>query len=86
MCKYPKFGHNRARERNKIWAQFCGRSMNTWAQICSLKTQDFVFNSGRALCKSGRAQGSSGRAQDSKGRAQHPHKYASSWSTGDVCA
>ena len=40
-----------------------------------VKNNNFVFNSGRALCKSGRAQGSSGREQDSKGRTQHP-KYA----------
>ena len=25
----PKFGHNPACERNKIWAQFCGRFMKT---------------------------------------------------------
>ena len=32
----PKFGHNPARERNEVWAQFCGRSMKRW-QICKHK-------------------------------------------------
>ena len=32
--KRPKFGHNPACERSQIRAQFCGRSMKTWAQIC----------------------------------------------------
>ena len=33
----PKFGHSPARERNEVRAQFCGRSMKTWAQICKQK-------------------------------------------------
>ena len=86
----PKFGHNPACKRNEICAQFCGRSMKTWAQICKHCTMSenteteiiyvkiffyfFISNSVRALCKLGRAQGSSGRAQDSKGRAQRPQK------------
>ena len=31
---HNKFGHNPAQERNKMRAQFCGRSMKTWTQIC----------------------------------------------------
>ena len=34
----PIFGHNPACERNEIWAQCCGRSMKTWAQICKHRT------------------------------------------------
>ena len=33
-CERPKFGHNPTRERNEVWAQFCGRSMKTWAKTC----------------------------------------------------
>ena len=53
-CEGPKFGYNPAREPNKIWAQFCGRSMKTWAQIC-LKTQ-FLFSirAGRHVNRAGR--------------------------------
>ena len=29
----PKVGHSIVSERNEIWAQFCGRSIKTWAQI-----------------------------------------------------
>ena len=82
-----KIGHGLERERpsmganaqnsgtNKIWAQCCGRSMKTRAQICKHCTVDnpktqILYYSGRALCKSGRAQVSSGRARDSKGRVQ----------------
>ena len=32
-CERQKFGHNPAGERNELGAQFCGRSMKTWAQI-----------------------------------------------------
>ena len=32
--EWPKFGRNPAHERNEVWAQFCGRSKKTWAQIC----------------------------------------------------
>ena len=86
----PKFKHTPTREGHKIWAQFCGRSMKTCAQICKHCTVHQLsentkikmlckkkISSSRVLCKSGRAQGSLGRAQDSKGRAQHPQKYAS---------
>ena len=38
----PKFGHNSARERNEAWAQFCGRSMKTWEQICKHFTSIFT--------------------------------------------
>ena len=39
----PKFGHNLERdERNEVWAQFCGRSMKTWAQICKHFTSIFT--------------------------------------------
>ena len=80
MRERPQFGHNPARERNEVWAQFCGRLMKTWAQIYK-QLQAFLqqlsentkaaicFHSGKALCKSG-------RVQDSTGRAQRPRKYA----------
>ena len=34
----PKFAHDPAPERNQVWAQFCGRSMKTRAQICKYCT------------------------------------------------
>ena len=37
LSEGPKFGHNPAHEQNEIWAQFCRRSMKTWAQICKHK-------------------------------------------------
>ena len=37
-----KFGHNPARKGNKVWAQFCGRSMKTWVQICKHFTSIFT--------------------------------------------
>ena len=39
--EWPKFGRNPAHERNEVWAQFCGRSMKTWAQICKHFTSIF---------------------------------------------
>ena len=38
----PKFGRNPGHERNEVWAQFCGRSMKTWAQICKHFTSIFT--------------------------------------------
>ena len=40
--EWPEFGRNPAHERNKVWAQFCGRSMKTWAQICKHFTSIFT--------------------------------------------
>ena len=66
----PKFGHNPARERNEVWAQFSGRSMKTRAQTCmhftvhqlSEYTEAETICIKRVLCKSGRAQGRAGRS------------------------
>ena len=59
-------------QRNDIWAQFCGRSMKTWAQICKQFTVHRLSENTKNsnYINSGRAQGSSGRAQDSEGRGQ----------------
>ena len=38
-----EIGHKLARERNKIWAQFCGQSMKTRAQICKHCTVHQLF-------------------------------------------
>ena len=40
--EWPKFSRNPAHERNEVWAQFCGRSMKTWAQICKHFTSIFT--------------------------------------------
>ena len=69
----PKFGHDPAHERNKIWVQFCERSMKTWAQICKHYTMYLRFTMSENTKNVNYTYNfffffQSGRAQDSKGR------------------
>ena len=92
----PKFGHNPARERNEVRAQFCGRSMKTWVQIykhfyigCLQTQQQLHFVNGKTklknkniyiLIRAGRCVDRAGRKTVRAGRSALRNRL--SWNTG----